>query len=447
MAPCQCGTSNADDARFCASCGAALGEPVGLLGTTSTVTNVATTEGIDRRWMVAVGALLIAVIGWSVSSGRSNEATPGEDQRGAELGDDTTTTTVPPTTSTGGPTTTKRTTTTTEPEPPTVTIVGDGGPLVGEPTGLRLIIGANSYRPSILDLDTGELVTASRSGGGLDPQLVSGEWLVARQSERLVAVPLDDLGADPVTLLPENSSPWLDLADLTPRTDGRAWVYTYDENATLMLVDLATGEPIDEAFADGHVRPGVVRFALGTSDGPLLVDHAGGGVYEYTEGRYRQVSEGHLIVADDRRALVESCDDELVCRREWFDRRTWQPAPLEVPSSRADEISFLNGSDWMILYQWGREPSAEMFNVVTGRQRPLVTDPYSGFVGERPVVSTDGRWGAATISGDLVIVDLASDAEWHFDDIGLYSNQSVFTTLDVGYALRPIVIAEDGASG
>ncbi len=431
MARCQCGTSNADDARFCSACGDALGDHAGLLGVSTTVTDTATTGGIDRRLLSIAGLLLAAVIGWATWSGSDTPegSLDGElaEQATTTNPEQTTTTTAPRTTTTRGPTTTRNT----EPE---MSAIGDGRPLLGETTGLRMILGNVSERPTVLDLDTGELIEAAGMQGALEPTLVSGDRLVGRDNDKLVAVPVGDLAAAPVPLAPEGAD-WIDVVSSAPRADGLLWIYTYDETQEVFLVDVATGAVI-AGMPSPATDLALSNWLPGSESGAeSILSHQSGGVYEARSDGFRLVADGRLVTGDDDRALTEMCDEFLRCDMQWFDRSTWKPIDLAVPAQRADSINFLGGSDWLYLQQWNPDNQSQaLFNVVNGRSIELdstIIDPYRN---QGPAISPDGRWLAYKSGVSLAIIDLATGNERTFDSINGLGAAMVFTTAKAGYA-------------
>ena len=164
--------------------------------------------------------------------------------------------------------------------------------------------------------------------GGLQPLAVSGAWLIGRRSDQLVAVPNDDLAAETVELLPDEQAGYVQLADATPRTDGRAWVYVYGERLSMTLVDLATGEAVGSGPDLGTSFSGQRSAVPGSASVLPLVDPLAGGIYEVDGDDFREVAAGLLVAADDRRVLTSSCDERLQCEYGWFDRRTWEPIDL-----------------------------------------------------------------------------------------------------------------------
>ena len=437
MARCRCGDTPPDGARFCGSCGDAIDGQTGLLGVSTTVTEVATAGRIDRRFLAVAGVLIAAMIAVAARSSSSDDA--------ATLPP---TSTVPATTSptTAAPSTTAPSTTaqaTTPPddrvvgETPTSTQLGNGEPLLGEPTGLQLVIGRVTDRPSVLDLDTGELILAPGASRSLEPVTMYGDWLVARQGDQLVSVPASDLGADPVPLLPD--AQWVDLVSISVVDDGRAWVNTYDsDDVRLHLVDLASGNEI----AQGPSRPNDQSFSGWSpptaAGGPALVSHVTGGLYEAdVVGGYRRVFDGRLIAADDNRLLVETCDDALVCRMRWLARDTWEQLDLEFPvtgSRTAGYTSFVAGTDWLSSLSYDADgQSLVLTHVVTGTTYEVDDQHVDRIVGGRLAISPDGRWMGIRYGFQLSIIDLVSGVEHEIEDVDVMFGALILTDRAVGY--------------
>ncbi len=315
-------------------------------------------------------------------------------------------------------------------------LIGEGSPLLGEVTGLRLILGTVGDRPSVLDLDHGELVEATGRLGSVDPILITGDWLVGRRNEQLVSLPLADLGAELVRLGPA-SAERSDPVGYAPRADGRAWVYVYDESVAILLLDAATGVTLAEMPPPPPDRA-LSGWVPGSASGPAsVISHQAGGIYEAGPDGYRLVTAGRLLVSDDERVLTETCDEFLRCDKQWFDRRSWQPIELSIPTERADSTSFVGGSDWLLLqrYDVGGQ-SNSLFDVSTGRTFDLddhIAEFYN-FTGSGPAISPDGRWLAFESGISLKIVDLISGEERIFEGLDQITGQMVFTTTEVDYS-------------
>ncbi len=402
----------------------------------TTITEVATTGGIDRRFLAVAGVLIVAMLAVAARSGSSDDAAA-----------------LPPTTipSTSVPATTAPSTTlpsTTAPstvppddrvvgESPTSTQLGNGEPLLGEPTGLQLVIGRVTDRPSILDLDTGELTLAPGASRGIEPIAMHGDWLVARQGDQLVALPAIDLEADPVPLLPE--ARWVDLVPQSVLHDGSAWVYDYStQNVEMHLVDLASGNevvqgppPPDHQSFSGWSPP----TAAGS---PALMSHVSGGLYAADlVGGYRRVFDGRLIAADDTRALVETCDFAMVCLQTWFARDSWEQLDLKVPETPgrfAIETSFVAGTDVVSSLGFDDDGQALVLtNVVTGTTYE-VDDQYIDRIAGGPLaISPDGRWMGIRSGFQLTIIDLETGVEHEIEDVDAMFGALILTDREVGY--------------
>ncbi len=459
MARCQCGESSPDDARFCASCGSALGEETGLLGVTNAgsssagagVTTVATTGGVDRRFLVVAVMLLAAVIGWAAWTGSSevesadssSTTLPGADAPTSTAPTSTAPTSTAPTSMPAATSTIGAISSATPPstlgEGPALWQLGDGSPLLGEPTGLRLLVGHNVNRPTVVDLDTGELFLAPKTSAAIQPTAIFGDWLIARTADRLVAVPLNDLGAEPVTMLPDSQGQ-IDLIPQSPRQDGLGWVVENDmSERTLQLIDLATGRSIAQGPSVDHDEPVWVLSPPSSSGAPTLLGHLSGGVYEAGAEGYRRVALGRLMTADDTRVLVETCDDHLRCAFTWFDRETWEPLDLDSPQSGGDQITFIAGTDWLAVLDYaieGRE--LLLLNVETGAQyeveEPHIDPMAYGIVGSE--ISPDGRWLALRYGLDITIVDLETGTEYPIEGVGSAPASLMLTDAEIGYSFN-----------
>ncbi len=439
---CRCGNSEESGARFCSSCGVSIDDDTRLLESSAemTVVDQARSSGIDRRWLGVAVALIVAFVGWSAWSGSS----PGNAPEGADApqaharttGLPTTvvpmTTAAPVTTAPAAATQTTRAVTATKNEA-VVSQVGSGEPLLGEITGLRAIFVQRPDQLSVLDLDTGALAAVPSSFGWVEPFVVSGDWLVARTDDSLSALPLDDLGDVPVRLLPDRNPTFgVGLAFAEPRPDGRIWLVVYaDPSPEFVQVDLATGAVIEEftppqgALAHAWIRQDAEgdRVVLSSTDG---------GVYESDGDGYRRVAEGRLIISDDDRALVETCDERLTCERRWLDRATWQRVDFVLPPGPFREATFLGGTDWLLLAAWENDIEEQtLFNVVTGQLRSLDGADHLGFEQQAPPISPDGRWMALHDDARLVILDLVTDERHVIDDVGPLAGGVVLTDAPV----------------
>ena len=437
MTACTCGYEPSPDARFCGGCGRSIhAADVTVLDLTEPETStdqaVVKAGPSPRRRMAVAGAVCAGLLAWSAWSltiggsgatdaAPSNTSTPdGTDAAASDDAPDgeaaSTTTTSQPSSST------ERTTTTPEP----IQLDTIATPILGEEVGYDLII-ATVDRPAILDLDSGEIRYAE--GSRADPLAVTGHWLIAGRDDQPFILDLDDLEADPIHL-PFAATGWPQLADDRQRDDGRAWFRLsgpdLDESG-VVLVDVATGKIVEEA-AEPEPTPLYYWVPAIPADGATLISTPAGGIYEARGVEVHRVADGVLLVADDHRALVETCDDRLRCSVQWLDRETWRPADLAVPDDFGDDGRFLNGTDWMVLFDYGTDIDADLFNVTTGSRVELperISEPPNNY-GHGPAVSPDGRWLATTSTGEVRLMELDTGREIVVNGIANVTGPAIF---------------------
>ncbi|MEZ5228791.1 MAG: hypothetical protein R2710_19640, partial [Acidimicrobiales bacterium] len=230
-----------------------------MLGAAPVTTTHVDADGLDLRFVAVAAAVLIGVFGWAITVGGGDNDGEGADSVAAT----TTSSTLehmslPPTTA-RPPTTTSSDAAFDERDGdaastgllfagPGARIIGDGGPLLGEPTGLLLFLRASREGVAILDLDTGAFVDGVPGQPPLDPVAVVGDLLLARYYERLISLRFDELDAKPVFLLP--SAP-IQEVDSSHRGTDLVWV-AYKEGAfsNYLLLDAADGSILDEIDYD-----------------------------------------------------------------------------------------------------------------------------------------------------------------------------------------------------
>ncbi len=413
MVACACGVDNPEGSNYCASCGRPVVDGFQLLEVREPDRSVVVESSVvadlttRNRWLAVAVVACLAVMVWALwGSGSGGPSAEGGDTTDGETtGEDATTTTEPnttePKTATDKASSSTRRTTTTLPE---LEVLGDGSPLLGEPVGYRLVVGHNTHPPMVLDLDTGAL-RRTTGPARVDPQMVSGDWLVVRSNgDRLAVVPLDDLGAEPRLVDPSSAEWYTELASRSSRSDGRVWIYEYSgENPSVTLVDLADGAALERLapFADLTAR----FVNLSVDEAGLLVSYLGSGVYRSDGDGFTRLVDGWLLASDEQRTLAAACDEQLQCGLRWVDRLTGAPIDLAVPGGRIDEARFLNGTDWLMLFDYGENgPEGRLFDVVTGRELELrdSNDLWQVI----PAVSPDGRWLAERIGQAVEVTDL-----------------------------------------
>ncbi len=430
MVACACGVDNPEGASYCASCGRSVGDGFRLLEVErpnrAVVESTVVADPTSRnRWLTVAVVACLVIMGWAMWGSGSGGSGADESAQGGPAGSED---------DTEGPTTTGSTTTTAPDDPPVTTrrttttlpdveVLGDGSPLLGESVGYRLVVGHNSRSPMMLDLDTGELRRPPEVGR-LDPQLVSGPWLVVRSdNDRLATVPLDDLGAEP-RILDTDAEWYTELASRASRTDGRVWIYEYSgENPSVTLVDLADGSTIERLapFDDLTARFG----NLSVDQAGLLVSYLGAGVYRSDADGFTKLVDGWLLASDEQRTLVATCDEQLQCGMRWVDRLTGAPIDLAVPDGRIDEARFLNDTNWLLLFDYGvNGPKGRLFDVVTGRELDLRDSNDLWQV--TPAVSPDGRWLAERIGRFVEVTELDTGVVHRIDGLDGLSGFLVF---------------------
>jgi hypothetical protein len=354
--------------------------------------------------MAVAGVLCGVVLAWSawaLTIGGAASPDETDDAKSDEAADG-------PSTTTSQPTTTTESTAASE----QLQLGPMAAPILGEEVGYDLIVATND-RPAILDLDSGAIRYAE--GSRADPLTVTGHWLIANRNDKPFILDLDDLEADPIQL-PFPADVWLQLADSRQRDDGLAWFQLSSPDSygpSVILVNVGTGEVVEEV-----ARPEGAElrawFPIIPFDGSTLLATPTGGVYEAQGGDVRQVADGYLLVADDRRVLVTTCDDRLRCTMHWLDRETWQPVDLAVPEEFDGSGRFVNGTDWAVLFDFNDlGPRGYLFNVVTGRRVELpeqAEDPFL-HVGHGIAVSPDGRWLATASTDEVQLMELATGRE------------------------------------
>jgi len=272
-------------------------------------------------------------------------------------------------------------------------------PLLGRDVDYKLLI-STTGRPAVLNLNNGEVQYSE--GSRVHPLAVSGGWLVVETTTAsgTASLPLDDLGADPVTLLDKQDILFTNIPPpLGPTIPGQLWVIAYrraEENRdeirpSLHLVDLPSGAIIDHPLA-GEIPLTANRLSdrFADENGGLITSQSGG-VYAVTVDGYQQVTEGRLVTATATRALIETCDSTLTCRQVWLDRNTWQPLDLSAPSDLQPLVIAVPGTDWVFTSRLSNTGPASLFNIRTDQTVDLRRSEFATSL-VLPAVSPDGIW-------------------------------------------------------
>lgn len=435
---CPCGAESSEDARFCRDCGRALLESASDLLTLSPESveqgpTKAEDGGNLRFWGPLLGAAAVVGLVWLVVSlllgpgdsgtadddvaddATAEESDEGaDDDEGGEEGeeDDLGDSEDPVEVNNDGADVPQRTET-------SVSVVADtGGPALGEDVEYRLLMSTGSGGPSLLDLNTLELT----SSAGIAAELVAvvGDLVLIQGRSQIQVLPVDNLGQEPVRLL-EGFAQTSFFPQ--PRSgSGVVWVLAEggsDGSGEIVLMDVARREPVDRLehnlLDDNSLWSGTPYYGE-----VVLASPASGGVYELRDGEPQRMADGRLVEADDERALVQTCDDQLVCSYRWFDRPSWAPIELTQPPADFDIVEFRSGTDWLWTSRMESLQSGTLTNVVTGMAIEAVEVSGDGIFGSSrdtgPEISPDGRWLARKgddpttvellnlLSGELVVI-------------------------------------------
>lgn len=288
-------------------------------------------------------------------------------------------------------------------------VLPGSGPVVGEQTGLALVISNPAVRSlRLLDLDTGtEYELAS---GGHPLGILDGHLLVKSEGV-LSALPLDSQEGSLVRLT-SSAMEWIDVVGVA---DGAVWVRPYVEwtgdETTIEGYDSA-GNLVDERTLED------ASLYLGPSAWGELSQDIGGGVYRIEGDSYRRLSQGWILAVGDELALVRECDERRQCGLNWYRIQTWESAE-QLPSPELVGVGSsltLHGNDrWLVEHSW----STNRFTVVeiaTGRVvrefwqtlLDLGSETYNPF-------SPDGRWLVEDSASGIVIVDLDTGTEFAYE--------------------------------
>jgi hypothetical protein len=370
----------APSADRCRSCGGDpdLG-PVDDAGVGETLSR--STERASRgarrgwRWAVVAGVAMVWVV-LALTGGPDDEQADDADRASTTVGEATATTAwIEPTSTTA--------------------MVIPGGPLLGEPSGLHLVLVTdNSSR--LIDVDSGAVTR-------LDVRVlgVADRHLVVRDLG-VVAVwppPFDGTGATTIATIPadrvveqvwvvgDGSLVWL-LQHSPPFEVGPA-------PATATLVDLGgrTLARLDLPYEFS---------AAGAIDRGLVVSGPGGVFVIGTDGAIERISTGVVRAVGDDRVVVYDCDERLQCGVEVLDGR-----------GRRVDVGDLDlaAVDGAVAAPDGRIAAFAESSDPSGDRRQVTVDGVTMFesVGAEPTGglawSPDGRWLAFLASHGIHLID------------------------------------------
>lgn len=304
---------------------------------------------------------------------------------------------------------------------PTTSVPGDGpptavadGPLLGEPTGLTLLLGRwDRSGLTIVDLDTGEQREIERIRG--TPAGVIGTNVILQRDNGAPAIM--DLAADEPVAEPiaaASSGGWTEVLDVEA---DRIWMIEDGPSGTLYRAYDVDGEVVDEIDPTALGIDPYSIFGLGITPDSGYLYHPGGGLYRRNGEGFERVSTGQALAVGDRVAILRRCDDELDCQLEWHDLRTGGrigfPAPPPSALGGRGFYRIVGGDRWLLYIDWS-DGTGEVIEIATGRTARSVGSERGWFGPFPPVasVSEDGRWFLDQVDRQLVVVDLDSGAEW-----------------------------------
>jgi hypothetical protein len=300
------------------------------------------------------------------------------------------------------------TSTTRRPRPSTTTTttvpLTDRAPLLGEETGLVVMI--NTGRTRLIDLDSGVEVVLSFTANVLGA--VDGRLLVSRNGQ--VAwwpAPFDGTGAEAVELDLDTSDAWADSAGSVvwfASNDGSGWtmVQAFDHDGTARI----------------ERRLPLSSWPVGAMGDDLVIGAPGGTFTVSPAGAIDHLSSGQPLSTSSDRVVVHRCDEELECG-------------YDIVTRDGDVVARLSETPAVLDYgPWGQivsvSPTGQVAQIVVQDEggSALTIDgvdveweaPRSGV--SAAAWSSDGRWlVVGDGEGDLAIIDgergtVVTTVEW-----------------------------------
>ena len=252
-----------------------------------------------------------------------------------------------------------------------------------------------------IDLSDGAVVFHEVAGRLLGE--FAGSLYFLDPTEAIIALPADDLEADPVPVV-SLVEPGEDVVSAVLTSDG--------------IVHLTIG-----VFGPGSPELTMVRVDLLTRSEQQvdvaqfgtfgLVEVPGAGLFELTaSGGFQPLVDGSPRFYGERLIVIEECEAPDRCRRYWFDRVTGEEVDRPVP---AQSTGWLLGPSGRIAVAFDR--SGRVFiDTETGETLP----DLAGFESNSPLpvpddLSPDERFLAvidASAGGDVRVFDLLRNESW-----------------------------------
>ena len=310
------------------------------------------------------------------------------------------------------------------------TEVAAGEPMLGELTGLGLLVGGDSPNANlrVISLDTGEeqpvgAITGRRPVGVIDNLVVlDGQGAIE-------VMDLADPDREPVSVVerPDESEGPVEI------DRGRIWVLslgdeisTEDESPSPIAV---LYQPDGTKLSEFPIEPGALGVLSPISDD--LASNRGGGVYRRTADGFERLSTGALQAIGEEIVLLYECDDRFNCATQWRDRTSWARLPLPVPEGGESRTSIadLTANDrWLVITSLF-DGETTIIDVETGTERlrlpPLAGDILDGQISFSP----DGRWLVDPSEQQLRIVDLEAMTAWDTGEPQQFEGSAVLVDL------------------
>lgn len=296
---------------------------------------------------------------------------------------------------------------------PSLRTIDRSGPVLPEPTGTALVLGA-STQVVVLDVDSGtvrrvhvaDLEVGSSHPWGAHALPVGDDLVVRSHPPRSVRLPRAD--GEPVTALDAGSGGGLYPSD----EQGRYWVEERRGDARLEEVDVTGAVSRSLPVLDG--AGSIVQ------DGPGFLQSAGDGVLRTDpDGTVSEpIATGTAIAADRATLAVLRCPAGPDCDLELVDRATGAARPVP-PAGGATGFRLDAGGElssdgrWLLVavVREGEDAAAlAVVDVATGRVRAV--EPPGAGQPPAGAFSPDGRWlfltrSATSVRADVAAVDLA----------------------------------------
>jgi hypothetical protein len=303
----------------------------------------------------------------------------------------------------------RRTTTSRRGPTTTTTQVIPGAPLLGEPTGLALVVLGSSGR--VIDLDTGGVTRLREQVLG-----ATTDGLLVRDADGLATWPPPYDGSSPTTILP--MAPGTVIEQVWVVGGGSlVWVMDRPENMTvsgpawsLSLVDLDGGSP-------GRFELPAEAWPVGATDHGLVVSGPGGVYLVDARGDAERVSTGDPFGVVGDQIHVINCDEELRCHIEVFDGRgrliDERPSPVgpvgwgtAAPDGRIAQV--------VLRGEFGERSEVTIDGVTVYEESGALAGGGPGGLAWSP----DGRWLAIADLDGIHVLDTLGDSGGRVIDPG-----------------------------